>query len=387
MATTTIDNILSYHFNITPNRLHKSRVLDIFQMYIPSMTMRTLVPILRARGIEYSESLREFGDSYNKGVFRNLEIKVEEKNDELVIKSDTDKITTSYSGKTLAQNSVNTWSQRLKKLDSLGLQDALDNNAYDIIVDIITNESDSLNTRCTSITAILNRLYNQRVLDTNAKDIPELVQKLILLRKKWTNEINTQRSGNALNTKEKESWVDWEDVIAKRNELTDIRQKLVLGLYTYHPPRRLMDYEEMYYLDNNNVDSDSHNYCVNCDTFIFNKYKTFGKYGQQVIKITPELKSLLTRYVKECKIKSGDLLLQNLSINNTLRDIFQKNVGINTLRKSFISYFYKLPLTTLQKQDIADLMAHSVNEQLKYLKIQLKTELHPQIQYPQIVSK
>ena len=47
------------------------------------------------------------------------------------------------------------------------------------------------------------------------------------------------------------------------------------------------------------------------DTFVFNKYKTFGKYGQQVIKITPELKSLLTQYVKEYKIKSGDLLLGN----------------------------------------------------------------------------
>ena len=139
---------------------------------------------------------------------------------------------------------MDTWSQRLKKLDSLGLQSALDNNAYDVVENIITDESDSLNTRCTSITAILNRLYNE----TKDNDISELAQKLVLLRKKWKKEINNQRSGNALNTKEKESFVDWKDVIAKRDELT--RQKLVLGLYTYHPPRRIMDYEEMYYVEN-----------------------------------------------------------------------------------------------------------------------------------------
>ena len=94
MTATTIDNILNYHFNITANRLHKSKVLSIFQMYIPSMTMRTLVPILRQRGINYDDSLREFGDSYNKGIFTNLEIKVEEKNDKLIIpdKAKTDEL-------------------------------------------------------------------------------------------------------------------------------------------------------------------------------------------------------------------------------------------------------------------------------------------------------
>ena len=134
----------------------------------------------------------------------------------------------------------------------------------------------------------------------------------------------------------------------------------------------------------------SRNYCVNCDTFVFNKYKTFGKYGQQVIKITPELKSLLTEYVKEYEIKSGDLLLGNPSIRDTLHDIFQKNVGAGILRKSYIAYINKLQPTTSQRQDIANLMAHSVNEQLKYLKIindQPETEQHPQIQYPQIIGK
>ena len=160
-------------------------------MYIPGMTMRTLVPKLRQSGINYDDSSREYGDSQNKGVFTNLEVKVAEKNDKLLIpdkakpdelvipdKAKPDKLIisdkakpdeliipdkpiTSFSGKTLAKNSVDTWSQRLKKLDSLGLQSALDNNAYDVVENIITDESASLNTRCTSITAILNRLYNE----------------------------------------------------------------------------------------------------------------------------------------------------------------------------------------------------------------------------------
>ena len=78
------------------------------------------------------------------------------------------------------------------------------------------------------------------------------------------------------------------------------------------------------------------------------------------------------------------------NIRDTLHDIFKKNVGVGTLRKSYIAYVNKLQPTTLQRQDIANLMAHSVDEQLKYLKIikdQPKTEQHPQIQYPQIISK
>ena len=145
----------------------------------------------------------------------------------------------------------------------------------------------------------------------------------------------------------------------------------------------------MYYVENmESTSSMSHNYCVaNADTFVFNKYKTFSTYGQQVIKITPELKSLLTLYVKEYEIKSGDLLLGSPSIRDTLYDIFKKNVGVGILRKSYIAYVNKLHPTTLQRQDIANLMAHSVSEQLKYLKIEPKTEQHPQIQYPQIISK
>ena len=239
MTTASIDSILNYHFNITANRLHKSKVLSIFQMYIPNMTMRKLVPILKERDISYNDSLREFGDSYNKGIFTNLEIKVAEKNDELLIpikvKDIKLKIPTKvigYSGKTLAQNSVDTWSYRLKKLDSLGLQSALDNNAYDVVENIVTDESDSLNTRCTSITAILNRLYNT----TKDNDISELAQKLILLRKKWIKEINIQRSGNILNAKEKELWVDWEDVIAKRDAFRTHRYQTKTSSWFIHIP-------------------------------------------------------------------------------------------------------------------------------------------------------
>ncbi len=61
--TDNITNILSYHFTITSsNRLHKNKVLDIFRLYSPDITVRTLVPVLRQYGVLYTDSLRDFGD-------------------------------------------------------------------------------------------------------------------------------------------------------------------------------------------------------------------------------------------------------------------------------------------------------------------------------------
>ena len=53
---------------------------------------------------------------------------------------------------------------------------------------------------------------------------------------------------------QKNNWMDWPDIISFRDTFianinNDIRDKLILALYTYIPPRRIFDYFAMYILD------------------------------------------------------------------------------------------------------------------------------------------
>ena len=368
ISTDNITSILSYHFTITsghPNyRLHKNKVLDIFRLYSPNITIRTLVSVLRSHGIQYNDSLREFGDSKNKGIFIGLEIITDEKNPEL--QSPSAPTPQGYHGKQLSVNTAETWQSRINKLNSLGLQSALDHQDYDKIINIITSESESPNSVCTSITAVLNLLLNESTAGNNDE---VLVEKLVALRKHFKEEIDSQRSQNKLSPKEQESWIDWEDVYSEFKQLTDIREKVVLGLYVYQAPRRIQDYDEMYYVkDENNTDKNY--YLIDTDGyFIFNKYKTSGKYKKQKIKVTPDMQKLLNEYISKYKIQYGHRLLGDLDIRSTLYDIFGKNVGVGILRKSFLTFLHKTNPTTAVMEKVAKLMAHSVYESLRYRKI------------------
>ena len=59
---------------------------------------------------------------------------------------------------------------------------------------------------------------------------------------------------------QKNNWLDWPEIISFRDTFisninNDIRDKLILALYTYIPPRRIFDYFAMYVLDNNETNT------------------------------------------------------------------------------------------------------------------------------------
>ena len=180
--------ILNNHFNfVQHSRLHKDKVLDIFKFYKLDITLQSLNIALKQFNIDYNNSLREFGDS-RKGVFIGLQLKPTAEVKPLTsVSMPVTVLNHGYSGKPLSKNSIVTWQTRIKKLNLLGLSEALENLDIDKIIDIVTTESQSLDTICTSITAILNLLYNQSFVDTvdtaSTESTADIVDSLIALRR------------------------------------------------------------------------------------------------------------------------------------------------------------------------------------------------------------
>ena len=176
--------------------------------------------------------------------------------------------------------------------------------------------------------------------------------------------------------------MNWNDIIAIRNNITDPFDRLIISLYTYIFPRGREDYYLMYYLNkplNKMLKTDTtKNYITSDRWFIFNKYKTDSTYGQQTFECPNKIYQQiinLTYYDKknnEQHYKNGDRLFLNKTNFNTFSKcvsrIFEnytgKHVTITAMRISFITDYYGIgPKTLNERIALAKQMAHSVDEQ------------------------
>lgn len=205
--------------------------------------------------------------------------------------------------------------------------------------------------------------------------------------------------------KEEKNWIDWEDVIAKRDEYELAVEKfedektitaeqyetllayLILCLYTYIAPRRNADFQKMVVVRQwNESMPENKNYLdLYGQKFIFNVYKTVKFYGQQIIAIPEdsELREAIIVYLKHnpgyksSKNKSvefpflmkqdGTPLTVVNAITRILNRVFGRNVGVSMLRHSYLSQKYGGALS--EREEDAEAMAHSVEEQAKYIRV------------------
>jgi len=186
--------------------------------------------------------------------------------------------------------------------------------------------------------------------------------------------------------KQKENWIEWNDVLQKRDALKsglndwDIMLKyLVLSLYTEIPPRRNKDYMDMVVVSKYKPDLPTNkNYvCVDDGKFVFNQYKTSKKYGQQVedipVKLRKIIKQYLTNYPGELKEGSallvdrhGSVLTAVNTITRILNSVFGKRVGASMLRHIYLTNKYGKELKSMEQDSAA--MAHSMVQQREYIK-------------------
>lgn len=194
------------------------------------------------------------------------------------------------------------------------------------------------------------------------------------------------------------NWIKWDDVLAKRNELQEklptsktkllsvamwnnMLSYVILCLYTMIPPRRNLDYQNLYVVKkwNDKMDTDKNYYDLSAQKLIFNKYKTSKAHGKQEIDIgdNKELRDALSLYIQfhpdrkkpEYRLlvnMDGSALASINSITRILNKIFDKNIGSTMLRHVYLSDKYKLDMDEMKKD--ADAMGHNLSTQRDYIK-------------------
>lgn len=152
----------------------------------------------------------------------------------------------------------------------------------------------------------------------------------------------------------------------------EIQNYIILCLFGgyYIPPRRSLDYVDFKI---KNIDKNKDNF-INKNSFIFNSYKTAKTYGQQVVDIPKELRAILNKWIK---INPTDYLLfdisfkplSNVKLNQRLNKLFGKKVGVNQMRKTYLSEKYSDLIDTKKQmeQDFKDMGSSTLQENI-YIK-------------------
>jgi len=221
------------------------------------------------------------------------------------------------------------------------------------------------------------------VVITDNKDYRELMLDDI-------KEYNKEEAKQQKTETQKENWVDSETLdkmmkvlyhnakllYNKENknptDYQEIQNYIILCLFGgyYIPPRRSLDYVNFKI---KNIDKNKDNF-INKNSLVFNSYKTAKTYGQQVVEIPKELKSILNKWVK---MNPTEYLLfdisykplSNVKLNQRLNKLFGKKVGVNQMRKTYLSEKYSDLIETKKQmeQDFKDMGSSTLQENI-YIK-------------------
>tara|TARA_Y100000385_G_scaffold131225_1_gene136545 strand:+ start:167 stop:1228 length:1062 start_codon:yes stop_codon:yes gene_type:complete len=172
-----------------------------------------------------------------------------------------------------------------------------------------------------------------------------------------------------------------ETIMSHLEKLGSNEEKLVFGLYTLLPPRRLeycgvtLITEGVKYKMRNDT-----NYLVmkkkQPDRFVWNNYKTSNTFGRVEVEVPADLKSLLLTYIKENKIKTHQAILEYKKANfvRIVTNIFNKvyedaNITVRWIRISYATYLNSLNISNNERQKVAIQMGHGVIQSSKYRKV------------------
>lgn len=154
----------------------------------------------------------------------------------------------------------------------------------------------------------------------------------------------------------------------------EIQNYIILCLFGgyYIPPRRSLDYVNFKI---KNIDKDNNNY-IDKNNLVFNSYKTAKTYGQQKVELPKELKTILNKWIKinpteYLLFDSSYHQLSNVKLNQRLNKLFGKKVGVNQMRKTYLSEKYQ-SLIDLKKDLASDMtdMGSSLSQENIYIKKQ-----------------
>ena len=196
------------------------------------------------------------------------------------------------------------------------------------------------------------------------------------------NDYEKIRDDNAVSDEDKNKIItDYSDdtIMKNMDKLDTPLEKVIYGIYMLLPPRRL-EFIQMYVTTNSARLDDDKNYLVLTKRFpthfIFNNYKTSDTYGSQNITIPTPLRKIIHDYITSNKLKSGDRFLK-MNYNQfikLIKGVFKKVYDIDGitnrwLRISYATHISSLNISNNDKQNIVELMGHSVLQSSKYRKL------------------
>jgi len=248
--------------------------------------------------------------------------------------------------------------------------------------------------------------------------------------------INNDNMSKIMTDTEIKKFVKWETIIKIYNcieqyvknekNVNFYARYAILSLYVLNPPRRILDYANMYYANNIEINlnevidmskicdanylsnfkwieqrvfsmddtefdieeqNNDKNYyvAINDDRyFVFENYKTCKVYNRQVLKLDKKLASILNKYCELIKINFGDKLFTSPTLCENedriktgffseglitmFKSIIDRQIGASTLRHVFLMNFFSNNPTPAQKQIVSLCMAHTMEQQDKYVK-------------------
>jgi hypothetical protein len=192
---------------------------------------------------------------------------------------------------------------------------------------------------------------------------------------------------NKLSLREEKNYVEWSMILDVKSKLVSSMDKLIFSLYTDLPPRRL-EFRTLKLTDMKDT-KEGGNYLVIDEkgiptTIELNAYKTAHLYNQHVINLTKHksLQTAFADYLRYYDKKVGDYIFSHKTIPNKeigsatfikmIMNVFKhtgKDVSVNILRHSYITYKRSTPMSIKQKRDMAMAMGNSVSVQDQYVRI------------------
>ena len=173
----------------------------------------------------------------------------------------------------------------------------------------------------------------------------------------------------------KEDDMKWKDAADLHMKLEG-EDQLIIALYTLAKAPRRLEYRNMLVVNSmKHAQNKARNFLVwnSMPRFVFNDYKTSGKYGKQVIRVPLPLQRIIAPH-----IRMGQPLISKLQheeytdaqFSDKIRRITKRELGVkysvNDFRHAFITQFLARNPTTDARMRIASLMGNSMGEQLTY---------------------
>jgi len=227
------------------------------------------------------------------------------------------------------------------------------------------------------------------VITSHIKSLYETYQLLSKMNIQTNKQIQGKREENILDEKDEGKIISLDpiDISSNLAKIKKIDDKLIYALYTLFPARRL-EWRLVKLTDETNLDKldNNINYLIlkpKGKVIVFNEYKTKKKYKQQIFDIPKDLNMIMNEYISEYQLNINDYLFPlgrdkrevirqpNFSskVSNVFKKIYNRAITIRHLRMSWASNLHKKNPSLKQINELANTMAHSPEENLKYKKL------------------